>query len=385
MTGLPDGVLVPDPLTFKVLPWLEGTGWILSELHYRSGERVPFDTRGVLTEQLTRLGDEGFEYVSGIEMEFYLTRLVDPMLGFEDSGYPPAPPKVTAVGHGFQYLTESRGDEIEPILSVLRDNLVELGLPLSTIEDEWGPGQVEFTFEPLTGKATADAAVLARTVIKQLARRHGYHATFMARPALPNAFSSGWHLHQSLRSSAQANAFAGSAPDELLSPTGTQFMAGLLEHALACSVLTTPTVNGYKRYRPDSFAPDRIAWAEENRGAMVRVAGARGDANTHLENRIGDPAANPYLYLASQIASGRDGLRRGLDPGASADEPYLAAATALPATLEQAVGHFSESKLLRAEFGEAFVDYLTMIKRHEVSRFNAAVTDWEHREYFEVY
>jgi glutamine synthetase len=385
MTGLPDGVLVPDPLTFRVLPWLDRTGWILAELHYRSGERVPFDTRGVLADQVSRLSGEGYEYVAGIEMEFYLTRLEDPMLQFEDCGHPPAPPRVTAVAHGFQYLTESRGDEIEPILSVLRDNLVALGLPLATIEDEWGPGQVEFTFEPLIGTATADAAVLARAAIKQLARRHGYHATFMARPALPNAFSSGWHLHQSLRSPALENAFAGTAPDELLSATGTHFMAGLLQHALACSVLTTPTINGYKRYRPDSFAPDRVAWAEENRGALIRVAGGRGDGNTHLENRVGEPAANPYLYLASQIAAGRDGLRHKADPGPSADEPYAAAAPALPATLAQAVQHFTASTMLRAEFGDAFIDYLTMIKRHEIGRFDAAVTDWEQREYFEVY
>ncbi|MBM2622830.1 glutamine synthetase [Actinoplanes sp. LDG1-06] len=385
MTGLPDGVLVPDPLTFRMLPWLDRTGWILSDLHYRSGERVPFDTRGVLADQLSRLAGEGFGYVSGIEMEFYLTRLDDPMLGFEDSGYPPTPPKVSAVGHGFQYLTESRGDEIEPILSILRDNLVSLGLPLATIEDEWGPGQTEFTFEPLPGAATADAAVLARTTIKQLARRNGYHATFMARPALPNAFSSGWHLHQSLSSESTGNAFAGATADELLSQTGMTFMGGLLHHALATSVLTTPTINGYKRYRPDSFAPDRIAWAEENRGAFVRVTGGRGDANTHLENRVGDPAANPYLYLASQIAAGRDGLRQKLDPGPSADEPYVSESPALPATLERAIDHFEGSALLRAEFGDPFVDYLTMIKRHEVARFNAAVTDWEQREYFEVY
>ncbi|TQS42929.1 glutamine synthetase family protein [Cryptosporangium phraense] len=382
MTGLPDGVLVPDPLTFRMLPWLDGTGWILSEMHYRTGERVPFDTRGVLADQLGRLSAEGYEYVSGAELEFYLTRMEDPMLGFEDSGYPPAPPRVTAVGHGFQYLTESRGDEIEPILSILRDNLVQLGLPLATVEDEWGPGQTEFTFDPLPGLATADAVVLARTAIKQLARRNGYHATFMARPALPNAFSSGWHLHQSLRSDESENVFAGG---ELLSETGLHFMGGLLKHALACSVLTTPTINGYKRYRPDSFAPDRIAWAEENRGALIRVTGGRGDANTHLENRVGDPAANPYLYLASQVAAGRDGLAQKLDPGPSADEPYAADAESLPATLSDAIGHFETSDLLRKEFGDPFVDYLTMIKKHEVARFNAAVTDWEQREYFEVY
>jgi glutamine synthetase len=384
MTGLPDGVLVPDPRTFKVLPWLEGTGWILSDLYYRSGERVPFDTRGILQEQIGRLAAQGFEYVAGIEMEFYITRLLDAKLSFEDSGHPPTPPSVAAVSHGFQYLTENRGDEIGAILDVLRDAVVSLGMPLATVEDEWGPGQVEFTFEPLAGVAAADCAILLRSVIKQLCRRHGYHATFMSRPALPNAFSSGWHLHQSLRSADQANCFAGSG-DQLLSETGTWFMGGLLEHARACSVLTTPTVNGYKRFRPDSFAPDRIAWAEENRGALVRVVGGRGDANTHLENRVGEPAANPYLYLASQVASGRDGLRNKTDPGPSADEPYQAEAPALPGSLQEALPHFEDSALLRSEFGSPFVDYLAMVKRHEVARFNAAVTDWEQREYFEVY
>ena len=385
MTGLPDAVLVPDPTTFKILPWVDGTGWILSDLYYRSGERVPFDTRGVLQNQLERLAGEGYQYVAGIEMEFYLTRLDDPKLSFEDSGYPPTAPLVSAVSHGFQYLTENRGDEIDAILRVLRDNVVALGLPLATVEDEWGPGQVEFTFEPMTGIEAADAAILLRTAIKQLSRRNGHHATFMARPALANAFSSGWHLHQSLRTTDCPNSFAGSGED-LLSDTGSHFMGGLLEHALACSVLTTPTINGYKRFRPDSFAPDRIAWAEENRGALIRVAGARGDASTHLENRIGEPAANPYLYLASQIASGRHGVLHETDPGPSADEPYLAAdAALLPATLEAALPAFEQSTMLRDEFGSPFVDYLSRIKRHEVARFNAAVTDWEQREYFEVY
>lgn len=384
MTGLPDGVLVPDPTTFKILPWLERTGWVLCDLYYQSGERVPFDTRGVLQTQLERLSCDGFDFVAGIELECYITRLVDPKLSFADSGYPPEPPEVQAVSHGFQYLTENRGDEIEPILSILRDNLVALGMPLATVEDEWGPSQVEFTFDPMVGTAAADAAVLIRGAIKQLCRRHGYHATFMARPSFPNAFSSGWHLHQSLRSNDAENAFA-SVDGTLLSPTGMHYMGGLLAHALACSVLTTPTINGYKRFRPDSFAPDRVAWAEENRGALIRVAGSRGDATTHLENRIGEPAANPYLYLASQIVSGRDGLRHKTDPGPSADEPYLAEAPSLPANLESALNDFEASTLLREEFSDAFVNYLSAIKRHEVVRFNAFVTDWEQREYFEVF
>ena len=91
------------------------------------------------------------------------------------------------------------------------------------------------------------------------------------------------------------------------------------------TLFATPTVNGYKRFRPYSFAPDRVCWAVENRGALVRVQGAPGDEGSHVENRIGEPAANPYLYLASNIAAGLDGIRRNLEPPppVSAD-PYAA-------------------------------------------------------------
>ncbi|MET0898523.1 MAG: glutamine synthetase family protein [Mycobacterium sp.] len=384
LTGLPDGVLVPDPTTFHELPWVDRTGWILSDLHYRNGDRVPFDTRGVLQRQLAALDAEGYAFTAGIELEFYITRLVDPKLQFADSGYPPAAPIVTALSHGYQYLTENRGDEADAILSILRDQIVALGLPLATVEDEWGPGQVELTFDPMPGLAAADAVLLIRSAIKQICRRHGYHATFMSRPAFDHIVSSGWHLHQSLSTETDPNTFPG-ADGALLSETGMTYMAGLLENARASSVLTTPTINGYKRYIANSFAPDRIAWSEENRGAMIRISGARGDNSTHLENRIGEPAANPYLYLASQLISGRDGIARKLDPGPSADEAYNADVPLIPATLADAVGFFESSELMRRELGDPFVNYLTTIKKHEISRFNAAVTDWEQREYFEVY
>jgi glutamine synthetase len=384
MTGLPDGVLVPDPTTFTLLPWVERTGWILSDLYYRNGDRVPFDTRGVLQRQLAALEAEGFGYTTGVELEFYVTRMVDPRHGFADSGWPPAAPEVTALSHGYQYLTENRGDEADAILSVLRDHVVALGLPLATVEDEWGPGQIEFTFDPLPALRSADAVLLARSAIKQVCRRHGYHATFMSRPALPHIVSSGWHLHQSLSAPGVANVFPGEG-DALLSATALHFLGGLLAHAPESSLLSTPTVNGYKRYIANSFAPDRIAWAEENRGAMVRVSGARGDATTHLENRVGEPAANPYLYMASQLICGREGIAREIDPGPSADEAYDADRPLLPPSLEAALAHFETSALMRRELGDPFVDYLATVKRSEVTRFNAAVTDWEQREYFEVF
>jgi glutamine synthetase len=384
LTGLPDAVLVPDPTTFRTLPWADRTGWVLAEMYYRNGERVPFDTRGVLQRQLAKLDGEGFTLTTGAELEFYITRLVDPKLSFADSGWPPAAPIVTALSHGYQYLTENRGDEADAILRILRDEIVALGMPLATVEDEWGPGQVEMSFDPLPGIETADNVLLIRSAIKQICRRHDYHATFMSRPAFPNIVSSGWHLHQSLGTADKVNIFPGE-DGNLLSDTAMYYMGGLLEHAKASSVLTTPTINGYKRYIANSFAPDRIAWAEENRGAMIRISGARGDNSTHLENRIGEPAANPYLYVASQLISGRDGIARKLDPGPCADEAYSADVPLVPATLEEAVRHFENSDLMRRELGNEFVNYLTTVKRKEISRFNAAVTDWEQREYFEVF
>lgn len=317
LAGGPDSILVPDSLTFRILPWAPRAGWVLSEMYLASGEPMPFDTRQILKRQLQRLDDRGYGYISGLEVEFYITKLEDRKLRPEESGWPPDPPEVSVIAHGFQYLTEDRQDEIDPILQVLHDNLEPLGLPLRTMEDEWGPGQCEFTFDPTLGIAGADNMLLFRTATKQICRRAGYHATFMTRPALPNFFSSGWHLHQSISDRAgDKNLFANlSGDDRILSELGSQFVAGVLDHAVPSSVFATPTINGYKRFVPNSFAPDRITWARENRAAMVRVLGGPGDMATHIVNRAGEPCANPYLYMASQIVSGLDGVDRALDPG----------------------------------------------------------------------
>ena len=125
------------------------------------------------------------------------------------------------------------------------------------------------------------------------------------------------------------------------------YLAGLLEHARASTVFTTPTINGYKRYRSYSLAPDRAIWGRDNRGVMIRVLGGPGDAATRLENRIGEPAANPYLYMASQILSGLDGVDRKLDPGPSADTPYETKAALLPKSLREAVFALNDDPFFR--------------------------------------
>jgi glutamine synthetase len=275
---------------------------------------------------------------------------------------------------------------MEPALEIIRRDVLALGLPLRSVEVEFGPSQCEFTFAPTRGLIPADNMVLFRSAVKQIARRHGYHATFMCRPKLPNVFASGWHLHQSIVSRASGdNAFMATSDGEVLSAFARHYLAGLLAHGRASAVFTTPTINGYKRYRTYSLAPDRAIWGRDNRGVMIRVLGGPNDATTRLENRIGEPAANPYLYMASQILSGLDGVDRKLDPGPSADTPYETKAALLPKTLREAVTALNDDPFFRGAFGEKFVDYYVHIKNAEIERFQAEVSEWEHREYFEMF
>jgi glutamine synthetase len=386
-TGFPDVVLVPDATTFRVLPWADRTGWMLCDVYFSNGQPMPLDGRGLMRRMLGELGEAGYDYLAGIEIEYYIVRLgTDPVLP-ENAGFTPPPPQVSVFELGYQYLSEVRLDSVAGTLEAIRDGLSAIGLP---------PRSMEFSFSPIGGLAAADAVVLFRSAVKQICQRRGLLATFMCRPALPNFFSSGWHLHESLLSPQDGrNAFA--SEDDYLSAAGRQFVAGLLEHAIPMTVFATPTVNGYKRFRPYSFAPDRVCWALENRGALVRVQGAPGDLNSHVENRMGEPAANPYLYMAANIAAGLDGIRRKLEPPAPVEaDPYAAEAVPLPTSLSGAVAALAQDGFFRKAFGDTLVDYLLQMKRAELARHDAAVaenpppegqdvTDWEMHEYFEFY
>jgi len=198
--------------------------------------------------------------------------------------------------------------------------------------------------------------------------------------------SSGWHLHQSLRDRRSGdNAFVSKDDSRDLSPIALHWLAGLLTHARAATAFATPTLNGYKRYRPYSLAPDRAIWGRDNRGVMIRALAIPGDPATRLENRVGEPAANPYLYLASQVLAGLDGLRRALDPGPPADTPYETEAEMLPNSLGEALSALREDACFREGFGTEFIDYYARIKEAEIARFQAEVTDWEQREYFDLF
>ena len=389
MQGGADFVMVADPATFRVLPWAEKTGWLLCDIYFGNGKPVPFSTRARCRDALGTLAKAGFDFLAGLEVEFHLFKLENPRLSAADATWPPAAPEVSLLTQGYQYLTESRYDMLEPAVDLLRRGVQALDLPLRSVEVELGPSQVEFTFRPQAGLDSADTMILFRAAVKQIARRNGYLASFMCRPALPNVMSSGWHLHQSLiEKTSRRNAFASAAG---LSATGRHYLAGLLAHAAAAAAFTTPTVNGYKRYRSYSLAPDRAIWARDNRGVMVRVLGQPGEPSMHLENRVGEPAANPYLYIASQIYAGLDGVARKLDPGPSADAPYEQSAPPLPKDLGEALAALRTNTCFRAGFGSAFIDYYAHIKQAEIDRFRkeqgeqSEVTPWEQKEYLDLF
>jgi glutamine synthetase len=289
------------------------------------------------------------------------------------------------VSRGAQLLHEEALDGLDDLVQALYRNLNLLDLPIRSIELEFGANQLEITMEAGGARLVADAVVLCRTAIRQVARRLGYHATFMSRPVGAETASTGWHLHQSLTSLATAEpVFMPTDEESVISGTGLQYLAGLLEHACAAAAFTTPTVNGYKRYQPFSLAPDRVAWGIDNKGAMIRALGRTGDRASRLENRSGEPGANPYLYIASQIASGLDGLTRRLKPPAAVENPYAVDAKPLPTSLSAALDALEADEYLAGFFGDEVIAWYLTLKRSEYQRYLAHVSDWEQREYFSL-
>jgi glutamine synthetase len=399
MTGSPNLTLVPDPSTFRVLPWAPGVAWIVGDEYFDSGRPFHFSPRQLLRREIAKLKARGLSQMIGLEIEFYLLRVTQEQLNFDNVGSPGVrgkPVDVCPVEPGYHFHSETSMDMMQPILSALVRSYEAINLPIRSIEKEWGPGQIECTFAPVDALEAADNALLFRTATKQICRRMGHFATFMSRPGLKGYYSSGWHLHQSIVDAHGVNRFMPADPTSPLSPFGMSYVAGLLEHAAPATVFAAPTVTGYRRFKPNSLAPDRASWGFDHRGAMIRVLGGVGDAATRMENRIGEPCANPYLYIASQLVAGMAGVDANLHPGAQDDEPYNADRARLPANLPLALDELERSALFRNAWGDLFVDYYLKVKRVEAGRYQAAfeaagepagddATQWEQNEYFDFF
>lgn len=390
-------VLLPDPDSFRQLPWTPASGWLRAQPRFQDGRPVELDTRRVLQRALQRLAQAGLGMRCGLEVEFHIYRIRDtqPQLDPAQAAWPGHPPAVEMIHPGYNLLAEGWYDMAEEPLRIVQRTAQALGLPLLSLEVELGPSQVEAVFDVTDALTAADNMVLFRNAVRMALRRAGYHATFMCRPPFPNIMSSGWHLHQSLvdlrtgRNAFQRDAAApGTSPAQalhVLSDTGASYLAGLLDHARAMAVFCTPTANGFGRFRPNVLAPMAAVWGRDNRGAMLRVVGSAGDAGTRIENRIGEPAANPYLYMAAQIHAGLDGLERKLQAPEATQSPYASSgATLLPTSLGEALQALQADPALCEAFGQTFVSYFRQVKHAEQKRFDEAADkdEFQRREYF---
>ena len=389
-------VLLADPASLRLLPWSSASGWLQCQAWFQDARPVELDTRRVLQRALERLRSAGFGMTCGLEVEFHIYKIdnTDAQMDPSQAGWPGLPPAVRLIHPGYNLLTEAWYDMAEEPLRIVQHTAQALGLPLVSLEIELGPSQVEAVFAPSDALTAADNMVLFRSAAKQALLRAGYHASFICRPPFANIMSSGWHLHQCLVDArSRVNAFRRAAPahgsslldaQSVLSSTGEHYLAGLLEHARAMSVFCTPTANGYGRFQPNALAPQSVLWGRDNRGAMLRVIGECGDNATRIENRIGEPAANPYLYIAAQIHAGIDGIERRLTAPPATDSPYAETHVKLPTSLGEALDAVAPDQALINGFGSEFIDYLVRVKQSEWARYQAAEDkdDFNRREYF---
>jgi glutamine synthetase len=409
-------VLLPDPSSLQMLPWTAGpqqgqalagpVAWLRCDAYFQNGEPLWACTRRQLQRAINALAGHGWALRCGLEVEFHIYRVLpdgwDLALDPHQADWPGLPPQVQLLHPGYELLGEAHADRCHEALSIVRKTAQGLGLPLTSLEIELGPSQFEAVFDVQDPLAAADGMVLFRNGVKQALARAGYHASFMCRPPFAQIMSSGWHLHQSVIDQ-QGQSVLASEGTSLLSATGQHWLAGLLAHAPAMSALAVPTVNGFERFRPHALAPQRMVWGHDNRGAMLRVVGQPGNPSTHFENRLGEPLANPYLYLASQIWAGLDGVAQSRPLPPACDHPYqaipaapaasavpagsiepTAATDRLPSSLSVALEHLQNDATYLAGFGEGFVAYYAQIKAQEIQRFAASQDpmEWQRREYF---
>lgn len=391
-------MLLPDPASLVMLPWAPQQAWLRADLLHADGRPSPIDPRRALERATARLAERGWTLRCGLEVEFHVYRIERGAAGSIEAwrdprraAWPGEPPPVSLLHPGYQLLADAALDASSEALAVIRQAVDGLGLPLRSLEIELGPSQFEAVFDATDALAAADAMIKLRNGVRQALWRAGYLATFMCRPPFAQVMSSGWHLHHSLVDAAGANLMARATPGgprgdarHALADLGAHWLAGLLHHAPALSALCVPGVDGFERFRPNAMAPQAIVWGHDNRGAMLRVVGAAGDAATRIENRIATPAANPYLALAGLIAAGLDGVARRLEPPPATPAPYAVDDVALlPRSLALALDELPRDRAIVDALGAPLVEAYLGIKRNECRRHAEAEdpVEWQRREY----
>jgi glutamine synthetase len=380
----PDFMARGDLDTLTLLPWQPGYARIVCVGHV-NGKRHECDSRAVLMKQVERLKERGWTLNTGLEPEFFL-------LSRDENGkIVPADPSDRLDKPCYDYKGLSRQRHF---LEDLSKNLVAAGLDVYQTDHEDGNGEFEINYTYSDALDSADAFVLVRMAVSEIANDHGMIGSFMAKPFADKA-GAGMHIHCSMTSDGKNNLFQDdSDPNGMgLSKLAKQFMAGVLAHADGLCALSCPTFNSYKRLTVGNslsgatWAPAYKSWGDNNRSSMVRVPYGR------LEYRLPDGGCNPYLVSAGLIAAGLDGIDRDLDPGVphninhygqTPEELKEMGVGILPQNLDLAVKALEEDCLLCEQLGPVIEEFIK-IKRMEWIEYMKQVSDWELERYVEYF
>ncbi len=377
--GYGDFHLVPDLSTLREATWLDKTALVLCDIvDDKTHDFVGEAPRSMLRKQVEAAKTAGFDCMAASELEYYV---------FENTYRQAFEQHYQALSPIGWYLEDYhilQGSRTEFFTAAARRHLKNSGIPVENSKGEWGLGQHELNVRYAEALDMADRHVLYKQCLKELADASGISVTFMAKFAADRAGSS-CHIHISLWENGK-NAFAGTdrlGPVEGTSDVFRWFLGGWIAHVPDVMPFYAPTVNSYKRYVDASWAPTRLAWSHDNRTAGFRVVG-KGQS-LRIECRIPGADCNPYLAFAASLASGLDGIKNKIEPPECFQGDIYAAKhlPRVPYTLGDAIEPFETSEFAQKTFGKSVVEHYAHFFRTEQESYNRAVTDWEHRRYFE--
>jgi glutamine synthetase len=365
-----DMKIVADPSTFVVLPFQEKTALILGDLYYHD-EPMMQSPRWFLKSIIEKYRELGLEPIAASEIEFFLFKKSD---SGEFAPYTNQPCNC--------YTSNVRIDPLG-FLTQLTRTFKKMDFDILYMNHEYYPGQFEYNWSHGPALRCADQTSLFKGLSKDIAEQNNLFATFMAKPMNDNG-GSGCHFHFSLTDQqTDANAFFDQNGEGQMSELMRHFVAGVLKHARSLVAFLAPTINCYRRYRPDSFAPYYIGWGKDNRTTYIRIPHERGKA-TRVEVRAGSAASNPYLALAGILAAGLDGIINQLEPPAIVTTDLYhnpEDSDIVPRSLHRSLIELEQDEWLCQYAGEHLINNFVALKRLEVESFTNSVTDWEWKNY----
>lgn len=378
-----DMYFYPDLSTFAVMPWLEGdraVARVICDIYNPDG--TPFEgcPRNNLKRVIKEAQKLGYTYNVGPELEFFLFK--------RNADGTPSTETHDAAG----YYDIGPDDLGEIVRGEIVDTLERLGFEMEADHHEVANGQHEIDFKYSDALTQADNVTTVKIITRQIAAKHGLHASFMPKPVF-GVNGSGMHCNQSLAKIGGNNAFYDEKGDYQLSKEALYFIGGLLKNIRGITAVTNPLVNSYKRLVPGYEAPVYLAWSAANRSALLRVPAKRGNA-TRVELRSPDPAANPYLAFAIMLLAGLDGVKNQIEPPSpvtaniyklSADERCEQNILALPGSLYEAIEELKKSEVAKEALGEHIFHEFVKAKMLEWDAYRTDVTPWEIERYMARY